>query len=509
MNPRFAMILLFCLVNWGCGDASTSHSDADINAAETDADSGGDADLGPDTDLGLDSQGDGDGDIVPDGESDADMGTETTSDAESDTPIGPKCDLIPTFEDGRSPSRELHVATSGDDSTGTGSREAPFATLQRAANQATPGTAIRLHPGTYPGGNYLAGLTGSAEAPIWLGGVPGEERPLIQGGSQALHLVRPRWVIVHDLEVSGQTANGINCDDGGDYADPEAAQHVIFRNLYLHDVGDGGNQDCLKLSGLRDYFVLDSEFHTCGGGGSGSAVDHVGCHRGLIARNRFYDLSGNAIQCKGGSDDIEIRWNHMSNAGARTVNMGGSTGFAYFRPPLSTTAPNFEARNIRVVANVIEGATASLAFVGCVECAAVNNTIVDPGNWIFRILQETTSTGDYTFLPCGDNLVQNNLIVFNRGDISTHVNIGPNTDAPSFRFVTNLWYARDNPGASAPSLPLEESGALAGQDPLLGGDFGLAAGSPALQAGTPWDGLVGDLTGACYGAPPSLGARER
>ena len=42
----------------------------------------------------------------------------------------------------------------------------------------------------------------------------------------------------------------------------------------------------------------------------------------------------------------------------------------------------------------------------------LNNTIVDPENWIFRILQETTTSGEHEFLPCGDNLVQNNLVYY-------------------------------------------------------------------------------------------------
>ena len=181
--------------------------------------------------------------------------------------------------------------------------------------------------------------------------MPGEARPVIEGGADAMHLVRPRYVVIHDLEIRNQTANGLNVDDGSEYANPDAARYLVFRNLYIHDIGSGGNQDCLKLSGLNDYFVLDSRFARCGGGGSGSAVDHVGCHRGLLARNLLEDLQGNGIQSKGGSEDIEIRWNRVNNGGQRGVNLGGSTGTEFFRPPL-TAGSNFEARNIRAIANV-------------------------------------------------------------------------------------------------------------------------------------------------------------
>jgi hypothetical protein len=170
--------------------------------------------------------------------------------------------------------------------------------------------------------------------------------------------------------------------------------------------GQAKNNDGLKLSGVNDFFVLDCEFSKISAGGSG--IDHVGCHRGLIARCSFTDC-GNAIQCKGGSEDIEIRWSRFLRAGGRAINIGGSTGFEFFRPPLSTTAPNFESKNIRVLANTFEGSESPVAFVGTVESLVANNTIIDPTRWIVRILQETMSSGGYEFLPCGGMSFQTTL----------------------------------------------------------------------------------------------------
>ena len=238
-----------------------------------------------------------------------------------------RCDYINTFDRGLTPMAEIHVATDGDDSTGDGTPGNPFATIGHAVQDAVPGTAVRVHAGTYSGGTFLTDVAGTPTAPIWIGGAPGEARPLISGGSQGMHLVRASYVVVHDLEVTGASANGINADDGGDYGDPLASHHVVFRGVNIHDIGSSGNQDCLKLSGLNDYWVLDSEFESCGGSFSGSGIDHVGCHHGLIARNQFRNLSGNAVQSKGGSEDIEIRWNRFLESGARSLNMGGSTGF--------------------------------------------------------------------------------------------------------------------------------------------------------------------------------------
>lgn len=422
------------------------------------------------------------------------------------------CSAIRTFADGLNPTREVHVATSGSDGN-SGTAASPVRTLGRALQLATPGTAVRIHAGTYAADTYRNALHGTATLPIWVGGAPGETRPVIEGGGQAAHFVRPRYVVLHDLEIRGQSANGLNVDDGAEYANADAARFVVFKNLYVHDVGSGGNQDCLKLSGLNDYWVLDSRFERCGGTGQGSAIDHVGCHRGLIARNVINDTRGTGIQSKGGSDDLEIRWNRFTNAGERAINMGGSTGKEFFRPPLSTSSPNFEARNIRVLANLFVGSVTPAAFVGCASCLFAHNTVVDPDNWIFRILQETVSDGTHQFLPAQNGRVIDNLIYFSRGGISTYVNVGANTRADTFTFRNNLWYAHDAPAQSTPTLPAPESGGVYGQNPALTSpstaDYSLSAASPAIGRGVRVSEVPGDITGRCYADPPAIGAYQR
>lgn len=440
--------------------------------------------------------------------------TDPTTDPTTDATTGgvSECGEVTHFATGKSPTSEIHVSPRGSDGPGCGAPGSPCASLGAAIAEAGPGAAVRLHAGTYAPDTFVNDLAGTADAPIWIGGVEGEARPVISGGGEALHLAGVRYVVLHDLEVEGATANGINVDDGGAYLDAEAARFVVFARLFIHDIGQGGNQDCLKLSGLNDYWILDSEFSACGAGGS--AVDHVGCHHGLIVGNNFHDNGGNAVQCKGGSEDIEVRGNTMIESGQRAVNMGGSTGFEFFRPPLSPDGVNAEARDIRVIANVIVGGETPLAFVGCVDCLAANNTIVRPRQWLLRILQETVSDQQFEFAPASNGRFVNNLVVFDRGEISTYVNIGGDTAPETFSFTTNLWYAADDPGQSSPAgdLPTPETGAIEGMDPALldlaGGDYHLAGGGPAAGSGTALAELTADRDARCWADPPSRGAYE-
>jgi hypothetical protein len=424
-------------------------------------------------------------------------------------PITP-CDDFMTFADGKRPDREIYLAPTGSDSEGDGTREKPFRTLEFAARSARPGTALRLMPGTYPGGHSLARLSGTLDAPIWIGGIPGQPRPLISGGGSGLHLSRVRCLVIEHMELAGATGNGINCDDGGEYANPEATRHLVFRGLVIRDIGTGRNQDCLKLSGVNDYSVLDSQFLRGSAGGSG--IDQVGCHRGEIGRCHFDAAGSNAIQCKGGSEDIEIRSCRFVSGGHRAINLGGSTGHEYFRPPLRADRPNAEARNIRVIANVFLGSDAPVAFVGCVHSLVANNTIIDPARWVIRILQETVSGGGYEFLPSSRSRFMNNLVSYQRSRISATVNIGPNTDPESFEFSNNLWYAADDPARSQPSLPLSETDGLTGVDPELlnaaDGQPAVSETSPARGKGRPLPEVRADYRQRCYAPTPSIGAWE-
>jgi hypothetical protein len=342
------------------------------------------------------------------------------------------------------------------------------AVLRAAAGRARAGDRIRLAPGDYEGGVHLAGLRGTTARPVVIEPLDPKRPPRFRGGGSGLHLTDPSHVEVRGLVLEGATGNGVNVDDGGSPDTP--AEGVVLADLVVRDVGPEGNCDGIKMSGVVGFRVERCVVERWGSGGS--AIDFVGCRDGVVDGNTFRHREdatrATGVQAKGASRDILVRRNRFEHAGGRAVNAGGSTGLAFFRPPLAEwKGPRYEARDIRVEGNTFVGSQAAIAFVGVDGATFRFNTVYCPGRWVLRILQETREPG---FVPSRDGVIADNLIVFRSDRWSEGgVNVGPGTEPATFRFERNAWYCEDEPSRTRAlvRLPTEEEAALHGVDPRL------------------------------------------
>lgn len=358
---------------------------------------------------------------------------------------------------------------------------ADVAGLRQAAQSAQPGAVIAIAPGEYQGPVWLENVQGAEGKPIVIRAADPNNPPVFRGGSECLHFVDAAWLELRDLVLTGATGNGLNMDDGGSYDTP--SHHIVLANLRVSDIGPEGNHDGIKLSGVDDFRIEACVVERWGAGGS--AIDMVGCHRGVIEGCTFRHAGGqgsSAIQNKGGSSEIVIRRNRFEHPGQRAVNIGGSTGLQFFRPQ---PPPGYEAKDITVEGNIFVGAMAPVAFVGVDGAVVRFNTIYLPGKWALRILQETREPG---FVPCRNGVFTDNIVVFHSRQWNEGgVNIGPGTAPESFVFARNLWYCVDRPDRSQPNLPTAESEGLVGLAPQFvdpdRGDFSLAPDSPARGKG--------------------------
>jgi hypothetical protein len=415
--------------------------------------------------------------------------------------------LPPAFDVGVTYDTTLYVAMGGDDGSGDGSMGSPFATVDRAVRDAGPGTRILVGAGTY-GPMSLGSVNGAEGRPI---AIIADGDAIIDVGGAATNGVSMSefsWVVIEGFTIRNAGVHGMNLDDGGSRDTP--SHHLVLRDLTIPNAGSGGNNDCIKMSGVDNFFVLNSDVSGCN---SGEAIDMVGCHNGVISGNYFHDVVGSGVQAKGGSSDTLIHGNRFENIPVRAVNAGGSTGLEFFRPPDAT----WEGLRIRVVANTfVRGGEmgAPMAFDACDTCAFVNNTVVEPQRWVVRILQ---GMPDPRFARSRNGLVANNVFVVRDADIRAYFNVGPDTEPETFTFANNLWFATDL-GASWGGPPYTDGipagvDELVQQDPQMvdraGGNLRLMGSSPARGAGRdPGFALGGDFDGACYADPPTLGAFE-
>jgi hypothetical protein len=322
--------------------------------------------------------------------------------------------------------------------------------LRAALARPRQGMVISLAPGTYDPNVVIRGARD-----LVLQGEDPKDPPVFEGGRQALHLVGCRDVTLRNITVKGCSANGINIDDGGSCGVP--ARGILLERITILDTGPRGNVDGLKLSGVDDFRIKDCRI----AGWGGSAIDMVGCHEGIIEDCRIQGKEGfsqsSGVQMKGGSRKIIVRGCLFENAGQRAINLGGSTGLAYFRPEDA----RFEAEAITVTGCRIRGSLSPIAFVNSRRGHVHHNTIVMPDKWVMRILQE--STGE-RFPPCQKGIFESNLIVFD-GRVRTFVNVGPGTDPDSFIVRKNAWFQTD--GNTRPRLPVPEEDGVYQVDPKL------------------------------------------
>ena len=323
------------------------------------------------------------------------------------------------------------------------------ATLRTTLADLKPHATLQIAPGDYPGGHHITGIEH-----LTLKALDKNNPPRFIGGNTAFQFSRCPHLTLSHLHITGQSANGLNLDDGGQLDSPIPG--ITLDHLEVSDIGPTGNHDAIKCSGLKQLTIRACSITGWGGQG----IDFVGCHDSLITACQFTGKPGftasAAIQLKGGTSGIIVEKCRFLNAGERPLNIGGSTGLAYFRPP----GTQHEAASIIVRHNHIEGSLCAAAFVGVDGAEFSNNTLLYPTKWIFRILQETLEPG---FAPCRNVLIKNNRITFRRAQVQTDINLSDGTAPETFRFESNHWLAEDRPDRSQPKLPTQETAGTYGQ----------------------------------------------
>lgn len=349
------------------------------------------------------------------------------------------------------------------------------AELRVALAAAGPGDVVRVAPGTYRGGLEWS-PKGEPGRPVTLAGADPADPAVIRGATEGIKLTRPTHAVLTDLIFEGAAGNGVNADDGGDRRSP--AGPLTFRRVVVRGAGGaGGNLDGFKLTGIDGLRMHDCVVLRWGDGGSG--IDLVGCHDVAVRRCVLDGGApggdspdggvgpGTGFQAKGGCRDVLLENCRVTGVNERCVNLGGSTGQAFFRPP---GAP-FEAAGVTVRGCELVGGAAAVAFVGSDGGRAEGCTLRGQTRFPFRILKEN---GADHMPDTRGGVIAGNVIVWDAGSVWTLVNVGSGTAADTFRFEDNIWFNASNPSRSRLNgLPAPETG----------GEYGVAPAD--LEAAVP------------------------
>ena len=98
--------------------------------------------------------------------------------------------------------------------------------LIRAISQAKPNTKV-LVSGEYQGGLHFSNLQGEPDKPIIIAGEDANHKPIIKGEGNCLQFSDCAYLELHNLILTGASANGINIDDGGSFDTP--SHHIVLK----------------------------------------------------------------------------------------------------------------------------------------------------------------------------------------------------------------------------------------------------------------------------------------
>jgi len=264
-----------------------------------------------------------------------------------------------------------------------GTESSPFLSIQSALTNVTPGEAVYVKAGQYPGPiNILT--SGTQDAPVTVQAAPGHEHKVVISGD-GINITGQSYVHVHGFKIENSRNIGIYLEGpsrgvtiSGNHTyntlssgisawgvpwgkDPsvysfEAIKDLTIKNNKIELANNGGwNEQITLASGISGFEVSYNEITTGGNpvnGGEGIDIKE-GCSNGTIHHNNIHDINRLGIYIDGGglqkyatppaTQNIEIYSNTIRNVVGEGISL--------------VTEGKADIKNITVYDNLIEGTT--------------------------------------------------------------------------------------------------------------------------------------------------------
>ena len=202
---------------------------------------------------------------------------------------------------------EIHVTSAGDDKTGDGTKEHPFATIEEALVHTGPGSEVTVHEGEYPAFEIGSSESGTADKPVIIraeeGGRVIIRHDTAEGAEDdviGIHIVNARHITIEGFEVTGGT-HGIYYESTREAGD-QPLGGIAIRNCKVHGVR-GTHGICVyarnDLAPVKDLTMSGCEVWDCECGDSESTVFNGNIDGFEICDNVIHDNNNIGIDMIG------------------------------------------------------------------------------------------------------------------------------------------------------------------------------------------------------------------
>ena len=286
------------------------------------------------------------------------------------------------------PTGSIYVATTGNDATATGTKEAPFKSINTALANAEAGSTIVLMGGLYQE----------------------KENVRVRIPNITIKSAYGEWAIIDlttynkgadedsgvyfDVDSSGGKLQSVEVKGGfyavaletkwdwGDPNDRQGASNIIIEDCVLHD----SRYDVVKVKPNCDNVIIrHNEIYNSGqafianplnGEDNAEGIDNVNGNNMAVYNNYIHDIRSTGIYAKGGARNALIENNRIERVAAAGIMIGFDTSPEYFDIKVN---PKYYENIDGVIRNnlIIDTGWEGIGLYAAKDAQVYNNTLVD------------------------------------------------------------------------------------------------------------------------------------